>query len=161
MKMIREEKGNLPSGAELLAPMIFMRAISLENLIKALYIKRGNSVTDGNGSLSFKHHALSWFYKELKINLGPIEDQTLKKLSEAIYSWGRYPVPKSYKYWRMDSPGVTGIPPIFIWSDEDEKTCRKLLRKIRSSLGITDKDSWHKIINGIHFNDHNQLLGRV
>ncbi|HEX8947147.1 MAG TPA: hypothetical protein VF829_02965 [Candidatus Paceibacterota bacterium] len=123
-----------PPGAEMLAPMIFIRAISLENLVKALYIKYGNSVTDGNGKLDFNKHDLLWFYRYLDITLSRNQENTLEKLSQAIYSWGRYPVPKSYKQWRQDVPGITGMQPIFTWSEENSVAYSEVLEKTRELL---------------------------
>lgn len=123
-----------PKGVQMLAPMVFLRAVCLENFLKALCVKKGSSVTDGEGILNFKDHGLLELYSRVHMTSTEAQKNVLDKLSDAIYSWGRYPSPKSYKYWRQDIPGCTGVQPIFTWSKEDDTAYFVILSEIRGLL---------------------------
>lgn len=131
IESMREQvTGTMPQEANFLTSILFLRAIGLENLLKGLYVKKGNSVTNGNGSLNFHGHNLTQLCADLSI---PVTD-TIEKLSQSIYSWGRYPLPMNYRYWRKEVPGFTGVPPIFTWTSEDQTEYKEVLAMLRQRL---------------------------
>lgn len=138
-QMRKKSSGTLPPGAEMLAAMIFMRAISLENLLKALCVKLGISATNGAGHLTLKGHDLVMLSNMAQVTLNNEKNAVLEKLSEAIISWGRYPVPTSYKTWRPDIAGITGMQPVFSWSTVDEALYLEILNEIRELLKDPNK----------------------
>ena len=97
--MMLKPEGKLPTGQHVLAPMIYLKGKCIELFLKANYLKlkNGAKVTDGNGSLSnkFKNHQLIPLYEEIFGMANAEEKKFLKKLSDAMLSWGTYPVPIS------------------------------------------------------------------
>lgn len=107
--------------SEILTPLIYLKAKSLELYLKALYIKQGNPVTkDGIltfGGKSKTHDLLSLM--EL-VGLGYNEEQKIKllKLTNAIEFWGTYPVPLNSNNWKK---GFEEKELVYEWNIRDNQ----------------------------------------
>ncbi len=126
-------RGKLPLSVQILSQWIYFKAKSLELYTKALYIKQGNFATDGKGSLNkiLITHDLFTLGQKTKIVLSKKRILLLNKLTDAVKYWGTYPVPLSYKKWRPNMDEITGIQPIFSWSQHENKTLEAIIFEIR------------------------------
>ena len=129
-------KGKLPLSAQILSQWIYFKAKSLELYLKALYIKQGAFATDCKGNLSkiLITHNLFTLGNKTKIALSEEQISLLNKLTDAVKYWGTYPIPLFYKKWRPDVDGITGIQPIFIWSQHENKILEEIIFEIRQTL---------------------------
>jgi len=127
-----KDKKNFES--EILTPLIYLKAKSLELYLKAFYIKQGNPVTK-NGFLIFgsenKTHNLL-FLMEL-VGLGYDEEQKIKllKLTNAIEFWGTYPVPLNWNNWKRD---LEGTELVYEWNIRDNQCLDIFLATLEAHL---------------------------
>jgi len=138
VESIKHHKGGkLPLEFQVLAPMIYFKAKSLELFLKAIYIKEGNKVIK-NGKFIYVTHDLNLLSKNVKLVFSAEEEKLLNKLSTCIIYWGTYPVPVNERDWRPDTEGITGIQPIYSWSGNDDKNYLSVLRVVREKSALPE-----------------------
>lgn len=134
-----KDKNNFES--EILPPLIYLKAKSLELYLKALYIKNGNPVVnDGNltfGGINKTHNLLSLM--EL-VGLGYDEEQKLKllKLTNAIEFWGTYPVPLNWNNWKRD---LEDTELVYEWNIRDNQCLDIFLSVLEEHLYENESDN--------------------
>lgn len=152
IKLMREQKcGKAPLGMEMLEPILYLRAISLELFLKGLYVKSDKPCTGSTGHLApaLKTHNLSCLYKKVFSSLSKERKDVLDKLTDAIHFWGRYPIPRTHKGWRKNIEGYTGLQPLYTWSDIDDKLCSQMIDEISREMASLSKGQqppeWFKV----------------
>lgn len=125
----------MPLELEVLAPMIYLKAKSLELLLKALYIKQGNKVTH-EGKFVYKTHNLLKLIQNTGISVDETQVKLFKRMSDCITFWGTYPIPLSFDKWRPDTEHSQGV--IYFWGPDDDKKYFTFLEGIRSQVNINE-----------------------
>lgn len=125
----------MPLETQVLAPMIYIKAKSLELFLKALYIKQGKRVTK-NGIFTYKLHNLVRLCQNTGISLGNAQKKLLEKMTGCITFWGTYPVPLECSEWRPDTDGIVGLQPIYSWGLSDDTTFEEVLKQIRHLVDL-------------------------
>ena len=136
-ELSEQKLAKFPLGYQVHAPMLYLKAKALENYLKALYIKQGKKVTNGNGKFTYKTHNLIKLSKNVGLDLNNSQTALLTKLSNTITFWGTYPIPVNYVDWRPNVEGIKGIQPIYTWGESDNTIFEKLLEKIVSTVDVT------------------------
>ena len=126
----------LPSNFGFDQQVHYLQGKCLEVYLKAARIKYGEKLTDGNGNLEkmSKTHKLNNLCDNINFKRSKSEKETLDKLTDAVEFWGTYPVPINYLKWRPDSPGITGIQPIYSWREIDNKNFSNILLEIIKAI---------------------------
>lgn len=129
----------MPDPLLFLPHIIYLRASALEQYLKALFIKNGNTITDGNGAISkimLSHNLIelcnnaSFIYN----SYGSEATLLLNKLTDCLHYWGRYPVPKNFHFWRKNIAGIKGIMPTYSWSKDEDKLLLQLISDVKIRL---------------------------
>lgn len=125
--------GKVPPAAEVLAPMSYLKAKALELLLKALYIKQGNKVTE-DGVFTYGSHDLVKLAQNVRLPADDISKKLLVRLTDCITYWGTYPIPLNVKKWRPQTDFVQGYQPLYYWGETDDIQFSRLLDEVWKSL---------------------------
>ena len=128
----------LPDEGKVLFPELMLQGLAVENLLKALWVKRGSKLVAGGEYLGVKgaaDHNLLQLANAVALQFSPMAKDVLKRLSIIITSAGRYPIPKKWFAHRIQKlhGGGKGIPTY--WRlPEDDKTLQGLIATIEKEL---------------------------
>jgi len=128
----------LPGDARLHPPELMLRGMAVENLMKAVWLKRGNQlVTSGSylGVPGAAEHNLLQLADVLQLSLTPDERHLLKRLSHFIEYAGRYPIPKRADKLRLEAVPGGGRSVSTYWvTPSDELLFESVLGTLKKEL---------------------------
>ncbi len=130
-----KKEGIVPANYEIFEPMMYLRVMALENYVKGLYIKRGKLIVNtSDAKFKLKSHDLDQLFIESDVAISLEEKNFLEKLTNAGEYWTRYPVPLKYKDWRPQTSFITGVQPLYSWSEDEERFFEILLDRVKDEL---------------------------
>lgn len=125
-----------PQGFKVWAPMLMLRGLAVENLLKGLAVKNGHQFfKEGRfQKLPGKEHDLVQLAAAVKFTLSESEKDVLKRLSYFALVVGRYPIPKRWDDGVVDLPGgkVDGR----FWGGTDDAVFEQVLSRLFAELGV-------------------------
>ncbi|MEK8018399.1 MAG: hypothetical protein VSS75_016135 [Candidatus Parabeggiatoa sp.] len=115
---------------------MMLYGLSIENLLKAVLIKKGDAFKE-NGKFKYAHHCLLDLIKKADIGITEKERLLLEKLEKFILWAGRYPLPFNVEdKLNIKLENGSSIPPNTISYPFDNQLIHKLFSKIEDSLGV-------------------------
>jgi hypothetical protein len=109
----------------------FLKAVALELLLKALYVKYIDTLCKEGKYIGPKKHNLEEIAKKITLlELEEKEETLLKDLSLVLNFWGRYPIPNNSQNWRPKIkwlPKMKGVRPVYFWNSSNSLVLEKLL----------------------------------
>jgi hypothetical protein len=135
-KMRKHSKGSVPDEFNCLSVALMLKGMAIENLLKAVYLKKNKMVKNGKfcPPSEFNNHSLVSMAIYNNITLTDDERDALENLSSAITFYGRFPIPKSSDRWRQKIEGCEGVQPKSSWSENNDIATKKVLKAIELVL---------------------------
>lgn len=120
-----------------LSPAIMLRAFSVECLLKAFWISKGNRVsTDGLykiNTLKKENHDLVAISSAVGFTLCQNQKEVLHKLSKFGQSFGRYPIARRWHDQKLRN-NKGGIPHVLNWDKNDTLVVDELIERLKKSI---------------------------
>lgn len=128
----------IPDEDKVLFPELMLRALSLECLLKALWLKQGNKIAEDGEYKGVKgagDHDLLQLAAVVGLKLDKTEKDVLKRLSKIMTSNGRYPIPKNWKAGRIQEWHGGNIGPPGFWRHpSDDQVLSRVVNDVKTEL---------------------------
>ena len=128
--------GAVPEGFYMDQCAHYFEGKCIELYLKCLLIQSGTKVTqDGKMTREMKSHDLREFCRKAGLRVTESENETLRKLTEAVTYWGTYPIPTRVESWRPKVAGIEGVGVLWSWTPGDTKNYIQLVSRLRERIG--------------------------
>lgn len=124
---------SIPDEGKILFPEIMLKGFAIECLLKALWLKRGNSLAVAGKYIGIPNaadHKLLQLSTAVKISMSTVEKDMLKRLSIIMVSVGRYPIARN---WSATQLGEAG-PPTYWSSPSDDLTLEGIVTSLKAQI---------------------------
>jgi hypothetical protein len=139
-KWMTSEVETMPDEAQVFPPLLMLRGMGLECLLKALWLKQGHELVRDAKYVDVpntKQHDLVGLARQTNFARSPEEDHLLTRLSDFVTHSGRYPIAKrGQEHLRMLKDPAGGQVESGVWrSPSDEELFVVVVARLHRELG--------------------------